>query len=203
MYFCFRLRCPGNNLLIHTHAFPSRGRQVTGRTEPELWWCRPGLESLLVAVQLSVFRQTVEFLRASVSAQDDFGFVGAGEGLQVAGTVLHVLHSGAVIRLANSPFSVGRSTRLPPEPGKCVVVVQNPSDRWRGADSSHFSPGTAPHAVRLFLPQRLTRMGTQAGRWFPLSLGPEEGKKEFRIVSPSAYIPSSLLVRTPQARIAP
>lgn len=70
----------------HARTFPPRGKQVTGRTEPELWSCRPGLESLLVAVRLSVFRQTVEFLRASVSAQDDFCLVGAGEGLQVAGT---------------------------------------------------------------------------------------------------------------------
>lgn len=46
-------------------------------------------------------------------------------------------------------------------------------------------------------------MDTQADRWFPLDLGPVEGKKEVGLSMLPIYIPSYHPVRSPQAAIAP
>lgn len=91
-----------------------------------------------------------------------------------------------------------KSTSPPPAPGKHVKIAQNPSLTFGdGLPSPICSPGTTP-PVHLFLPQRLTCMDTQLGHWLPLSLGPEEGKKEFGIFISSTYILSYLLVRSPR-----
>lgn len=84
-----------------------------------------------------------------------------------------------------------------------MIDAQNPSlTIGAGLTSPIFSPGTTLLPLRLFLPQGLMLMDTQADYRFPLDLGPVEGKKELGILIPPIYIPGYHPVRSPRAGIA-